>query len=216
MLLRLFGLLVGSLILAGLLLYSQMSDEPLKVSGHIEADEIRVGSRVGGRIAAVPIEEGQHVTAGTLLIEFEPFDLNERLAQASAQREARRATYEKLKAGFRAEEKAESQADLQQVKARLEELRRGPREQEVLTGRARLRLAQAELELSQLRHERTKTLFESNAASREEMDAVITQRTVAQETVHVRELELDLLLEGTRTEEIAAAEALDEKAQQQV
>ncbi len=216
MIARLMGLLVVSLLLVGLLLRSQLMDEPLKVSGHIEADEIRVGSRVGGRVAAVAIVEGQRVTAGTLLLELEPFDLNERLAQASAEREARRATYEKLLAGFRNEEKAEARADLQQVTAELEKLKQGPREQEVLAARARLRLAQAELELSQLQLARTKSLFESNASSREEMDDAITQHTVSQETVQVRESELDLLLEGTRPEDIAAAEAIVEKARQQL
>jgi len=213
---RLVALLLVSVVLVGLLLHNQRIVKPLKVSGHIEADEIRVGSRVGGRIASVPIVEGQHVSVGTLLVELEPFDLNERLAQASAEREARRATYEKLKAGFRTEEQAEAKADLQQFKARLDQLQRGPREQDVLAARARLRLAQAELELSRQRLARTRSLFKSNAANREDMDAAITQQTVAHETVQVRELELDLLLEGTRPEEIAAAEALAEKAKQQM
>lgn len=216
MFVRLIALLVGSLILVALLFGSQLIHEPLKVSGHIEADEIRVGSRVGGRVAAVHIEEGQQVDADTLLLELEPYDLNERLAQAKAEREARRATYEKLKAGFRDEEKAEAKAQLKQLAAQLEELKRGPRDQEISTARARLRLAQAELELAQQQLARTRELMERNAASQDDLDEAITRNTVAQENSHVRELELDLLLEGTREEEIAAAEAAVEKARQQL
>ncbi|MEZ6044041.1 MAG: hypothetical protein R3C11_00350 [Planctomycetaceae bacterium] len=37
-------------VLIGALVYSQQQTQPLKVSGYIEADEIRVGSRVGGRV----------------------------------------------------------------------------------------------------------------------------------------------------------------------
>lgn len=213
---RLIALVVLTLVLVGLLYGSQLIHQPLKVSGHIEADEIRVGSRVGGRVAAVYIEEGQQVQAGTLLLELEPYDLSERLAQASAEREARRATYEKLKAGFREEEKAQARAETKQLEAQLQELQEGPREQEIMTARARLRLAQSELELAQQQLERARELFARNASSQDDLDSAITRQSVAQETVHVRDLELDLLLEGTRQEEIAAAQAMLEKAQQQL
>ena len=39
------------LILLGLIVYSQFRPVPNRVSGFIEADEIRVGSRLGGRVA---------------------------------------------------------------------------------------------------------------------------------------------------------------------
>ena len=48
--------LVLPLVLVGLVValrWSQESEEPFHVSGFLEADEIRVGSRVGGRVAAV-------------------------------------------------------------------------------------------------------------------------------------------------------------------
>jgi multidrug efflux pump subunit AcrA (membrane-fusion protein) len=54
------------------LLWHQMQVEPLKVSGFIEADEIRVGSRVGGRVQEVLVEEGQTVEEDALLVRLEP------------------------------------------------------------------------------------------------------------------------------------------------
>src|SRR5688500_10245034 len=48
------------------LMWRQMQVEPLNVSGFIEADEIRVGSRVGGRVQEVLVEEGQSVKLNTL------------------------------------------------------------------------------------------------------------------------------------------------------
>ncbi|MCA9070510.1 MAG: hypothetical protein KDA84_16375, partial [Planctomycetaceae bacterium] len=48
-------------VLIGILAFSQWSTEPLKVSGFIEADEIRLGSRVGGRVRAVYAKEGDAV-----------------------------------------------------------------------------------------------------------------------------------------------------------
>jgi RND family efflux transporter MFP subunit len=57
----------------------------LKVSGFVEADEIRVGSRVGGRVMHVPAVEGHVVKTGDLLFELEPYDLLQRRAQAAAE-----------------------------------------------------------------------------------------------------------------------------------
>ncbi|HEY7086963.1 MAG TPA: efflux RND transporter periplasmic adaptor subunit [Tepidisphaeraceae bacterium] len=84
MLIRLLALLAVVGILIGALFFSQLRHEPLKVSGFIEADEIRVGSRVGGRVMRVEAVEGHVVKVGDLLIELEPYDLNERLAEARA------------------------------------------------------------------------------------------------------------------------------------
>lgn len=43
----------GGLVLA--LVVSQRQREPLHVSGFVEADQIRVGSRVGGRVAELAL-----------------------------------------------------------------------------------------------------------------------------------------------------------------
>ena len=68
---RIAAVFVAIALLAGLLVYSQMRVEPLKVSGYVEADEIRLGSRVGGRVKAVHCQEGESVTVGELLVELE-------------------------------------------------------------------------------------------------------------------------------------------------
>ena len=50
-----------------LLVANHQRDELLVVSGTIEADDVRVGSRIGGRVAVVHVGEGQQVVAGQLL-----------------------------------------------------------------------------------------------------------------------------------------------------
>jgi len=48
------GVIVAFVLLVfGWLLWQQSRPAPLVVSGFIEADQIRVGSRVGGRVAEV-------------------------------------------------------------------------------------------------------------------------------------------------------------------
>ena len=84
MILRLLGILLVTGLLVGLIVYSQLRPEVKHVSGYIEADEIRLGSRVGGRVAKVHVEEGQRVESGQVLVELEPYDLLEQEKEAQA------------------------------------------------------------------------------------------------------------------------------------
>jgi multidrug efflux pump subunit AcrA (membrane-fusion protein) len=74
---RLLLILAIAGLFIGWIAYTQHRPRPAIVSGFVEADEIRLGSRVGGRVASVHVQEGQRVLRGDLLIELEPFDLLE-------------------------------------------------------------------------------------------------------------------------------------------
>lgn len=200
--------------LASALFLSQRRREPLKVSGFVEAEEIRVGSRVGGRVARVAVAEGAMVKQGETLFELEPFDLLERRAEAQAQLAAREAESQRLVAGFRAEEIAQSKARRDQLAATLEKLVAGPRKQEIAAAEAHARLAQAQLDLSQNEFDRAKSLFERKATSAEEMDQATNQLKAAQSTLAARQEELALLTEGTRKEDLDAARAQLEETEQ--
>jgi multidrug resistance efflux pump len=198
----------------GLLVYSRYSTEPLKVSGFVEAYEIRIGSRVGGRVAEVLVDEGATVKQGETLVRLEPFDLVERRAQAQAELAARTAEYDKLAKGFRVEEIGQAEAERDRLAAMLAELENGPRKQEIAAAEARVRLADAELELTRQKLDRVERVVARNAASQEELDEASTALRVARATLEVRQEELAQLLEGTRPEEIQAAKAQLEQARQ--
>ena len=194
-------------VLAGVLYYSRLRHEPLKVSGFIEADEVRVGSRVGGRVAKVHVEEGQRVRPGDLLVELEPYDLHERRSEAAATLAARRAELARLEAGFRPQEIAQAEANVARLRAALEKARTGPRRQEIAAAEANLALAIAQKDLAETNLNRIKASFERAAASRDELDQAQDELLAAQAQVTVRQQQLDELKEGTRPEDIAAAEA---------
>lgn len=206
--------LVLAAVLFGALWASQRRAEALKVSGFVEADEIRVGSRVGGRVKTVHVDEGQKVRRGDLLVELEPFDLRERLAEARAQRSRAQATLDRLDNGFRAEEIAQTKARVDQLAANLEKLENGPRKQEIDAAVHELALAQSELDLATNRQKRAERLLGQDAVSRDEYEAAQTNLGVAQARVQVNQDSLALLKEGTRAEDIAAAKAQLEEAQQ--
>ncbi|MBN2022740.1 MAG: efflux RND transporter periplasmic adaptor subunit [Pirellulales bacterium] len=203
---------VAAALALGLLLASQWRSRPLVVSGFIETDEIRLGSRIGGRVARVDVEEGDRVKAGQTLVELEPYDLAEREAAAAAALAAKKAEYAKLTAGYRPQEIAQAEARYDRMKAEHDKLVAGPRPQEKDAARDRLQAAQAEMQFAEWSYDRAKDLFERSAIAKEELDRRSEQLRIARSLQGVRRNELALLEEGTRAEDLAAAAAAVKEA----
>jgi multidrug resistance efflux pump len=191
----------------GWLYWTQSRPERFIVSGLVEADQIRVGSRVGGRVAEVFVAEGQSVKAGKPLLKIDPFDLRERLAEATAALAAAQAELTRLKGGFRAEEVAQARAERDQVKATLAKLVAGPRPAEIEIAREQLNAAKASLELAESEYARLNRLREAEQAAPTEFDEAVRTLKTARAEVAAAERRLALLEEGTRKEEIAEARA---------
>ncbi len=203
-------------VVAGLLVTSRYLPHSTKISGFIEADEVRVGSRVGGRVSDVLVVEGQPVSRGQILLRLQPYDLQQRLAEANSLLAARAAVSAKLKAGLRPEEIGQTQARVDRLTATLAKLVAGPRNEEVAAARSRLTLSTAQLDRAKRSHERIQGLSsrDSSSVSREELDRALEDFQVAEATQHVREEELQLLEHGTRDEEKSEAQSqLDEALQ---
>jgi len=212
---RVIAIVIAAAGLIGLLVFSQQPHGPLIVSGFIEADEIRVGSRVGGRVQQVLVTEGQPVDAGQVLVQLEPFDLLERLAESQQMVALATAGHDKLVAGFRPEEIAQAAARRKQIQSALDKLNNGARPQEIAAAEADLRLAEAQLALARKVFQRVETLYGKQAVDRNELDEANTKLSVAQAAVDSRSEQLALLRDGSRTEDIARAEAQLEEAEQQ-
>lgn len=200
-------LVIGGL--AGLLVYSQQRHVAARVSGYIEADEIRLGSRVGGRVKEVRVHEGESIAVDQLLVRLEEYDLDERAAQAKAEWDGRVAEWNRLVAGFRDEEKAQGAARVERIQQKLNALVEGPRPEEIAAARARQKLAQAQLDLAKTTYDRNVALYERDrgAVTREALDRSAEELKAAEATREVRDQELLLLEHGTRAEDIAAARA---------
>ena len=86
-------------------------EEPLVLSGSIEARDVEVGSLVGGRVAAVHVEEGARVRKGDPLVTFET-DLGAlQIKEQRARVEEVRAQLARVTAGPRSEETARARAE---------------------------------------------------------------------------------------------------------
>jgi HlyD family secretion protein len=84
--------------------------DTLVASGTLEARNISVGSKVGGRISRVLVHEGDRVEPNQLLVIFDSAELEGQLVQAQGRVEAARANLEKMLRGSRPEEIAEAKA----------------------------------------------------------------------------------------------------------
>lgn len=213
-------IIVSVLLAIGLLswIYWQKNrTAPFMVSGFIESDEIRVGSRIGGRVADVLVEEGRRVKPGEPLFRIEPFDLREQLAQAKAMLAANQAEHARLTAGFRRQEIEQVRAKRDQSKATLEKLVAGPRPQEIAMAREQLKIAQANLDMAEAEYARLQRLqSEAQAASQKEFDEAVRALKGGRGELARAQQQLALLEEGTRKEEIAQARAALAEAEQLV
>ena len=193
-------------------LSTRTSSDTLVLSGTIEADEIHVGSKVAGRIAAVLVDEGQEVQEGQPLIRFDRYDLDAKHSDASAAVAQAEATLEKTLNLSRPEEIAAARAQAEAARASYEQALAGPRKQEIDATRADLDAAEADYDVSKATLERTAKLVSNGVQSQQEYDNAKSAYDRANARREAARQRLDLLLAGTRKEEIDRAERLYKQA----
>jgi HlyD family secretion protein len=196
------GLLLGT----GYSLWKMVGDAgEFVVSGIIEADDIHVGSRVGGRVLKVIAREGQEVNAGDVLVLLEPSELDASLAEAQAGLRQAEAKLALLTAGFRQEEIEQGEAAVGQYGAELDQLRSGPRQQEIDQARADWLAAKAQHENAEKFHKRMEELIERKLIARQDFDDAKTKAEESEQRMKSARERYELLLAGTRKEEIERA-----------
>ena len=183
-------------------------------AGTIETREIRVGSKVGGRVEAVLVEEGQEVTTGQSLVRFDIAELQAQKAQAEARIEQQQARLERLLRGARPEEKAQAKAATETARASLESVKNWPRPEEIEQARASVAAAEADLNNSVVAFQRTEKLRASGDISQQEFDSAKFRLDNVRARRDAEKKRLDLLLNGSRKEDIRAAEEKFRQAQE--
>lgn len=161
--------------------------ETLRLPGVVEVQEVRLGSKIGGRIAEVLVREGDIVSPGQLLVRFE-------MPEMEAQRVQQVARIAKLEAEWR---KAEN----------------GPRPEEIEQARGDKDSAAADLKVSQEDFDRATLLYQRGAMARADYDAARAARLRCQGRFDAANYRLKLLLAGTRDEEKQSAKAQLEESQ---
>ena len=175
-------------------------DSALQGSGTVEARDIRVGSKIGGRIDQVLVREGDHVRAGEILITFDDKELQASLEQA-------RAAAEKAARGYRQEDIAEARAAVEQAKADSELRKNGYRQEDIDAAEADVERAKADELRTRLDFQRYDSLAKKDLVSKQQRDTAEANWKVAVAQLESARQKLTQLKRGYRPEEIAAAEA---------
>jgi len=181
-------------------------DTTLQGSGTVEARNIRVGSKVGGRIDKVMVREGDSVQPGQVLITFDDKELQASLEQS-------RANAEKARRGYRPEEIAEARAAAAQAKADYELKKNGYRQEDIAAAQADLDRAKADEIRTHLDFDRYEALSKKDLVSKQQRDSAEANWKMALAQQQNARQKLDELQRGYRPEEIASAEAHYHQAQ---
>jgi HlyD family secretion protein len=179
-------MLLAAVIATIFYFYPRLHQEPapankLALSGNIEAHESLVSFKVQGRIVDLPIEEGQWVTAGSVLARLDDADYKQKVDIDAANVQLRESNLALTLAGTRHQE----------IKAA---------EQSVLD-------AEAELEQRKIDNERAQRLFARDAISAQDRDLAATALKRAEAQHQAAKERLNQAKEGSRKEDIAIARA---------
>ncbi len=202
------------LIAAGALIYSCARPvAALVYSGTVETREIQIGSKVGGRVTKVAVDEGQAVKAGALLVAFEVDELKAQRAQAQAKVEQAQADMDRMTRGYRPEEIAQAEATAREQRALFDAAREGPRRQEIEQAQADYAAAKADEANAEVSFQRMQTLVRGDTVSKQQYDDAKSRRDGTAQKAESARQRLALLQAGTRKEDLQAAEERYRQAQ---
>ena len=178
---------IALIIIVALIGYHLKHSEPIILQGTAECTTYRASSKIAGRIEKMNLHEGQHVKKGELLYTLSTPELNAKLQQAEAAKNAATALDQKALAGAR----------IQQIEA----------------ARNLWQKAQAGRVLSQRTFERVKTLYEQGVVAAQKFDEAEAnyQAMVASEAA--AKAQYELALDGASKEDKEAAAAQVQQAE---
>jgi multidrug resistance efflux pump len=178
-----------------------------RLPGTVETQDVRLSSRVGGRVAKVYVEESQIVEPGATIVELEMPELDAQRAQLVAQKEAAEAVLLRLKNGPRAEEKAAAKAAADAAVARLARMQKGYRAEEIEQARNELSSLQADLQNALLELNRERSILEKGASKKTDYDAAVARHGRLQGQVNAAAAKLRMYESGYRPEDVAEMQA---------
>ena len=155
--------------------------QSIHASGHIEATEVRLAAKVGGKLVSLPFWEGDRVNARDVVAKIDTADAEHELDRARAEAQGADARLRLLLAGSRAEDILRAEAEL---------------------ARAEADLAGATLDLGRL-----EGLADRGTATLKARDDARTRKAMIEKVVAADRAEVAKLKAGPRPQEIEQARA---------
>ena len=171
----------------GWLWYQSHQDKGLTLYGNVDIRTVNMSFRVGGRLAALSVDEGDAIKTGQTLGMLDKAPYENALLQAKAGVSVAQAQYDLMLAGYRDEEIAQAAAAVKQ--------------------------AQAAYDYAQNFYARQQGLWKSRTISANDLENARSSRDQAQATLKSAQDKLSQYHTGNRPQDIAQATASLEQAQ---
>jgi RND family efflux transporter MFP subunit len=211
--------------------------ETLEITGDVTAgQDSTVGARTSGRITAVYVKDGDPVTAGQLIATLDPTQARAQLGQAQAQVSTALAAANQALAQQRSAQASlqqairnartkpdqstaqvrQAQAQLRSARAQLQKALTGARPEERRQAEANVASARTNLETQEKELRRVETLVREGAIAGNRLDQQRNATENARTQYQNAQEALNLIRNGTRTEDIEVARAAVRQAEEGV
>lgn len=185
----------------------------LRVTGQIEGITVGAGSKIGGRVVAVPVGEGDRVKTGDVLVRLDDVEAQAALAAARANVAKADAALAKLRAGATSEQLRQAEAAAEAARQQYTLAVNGARAEEIGAARALAAAARAQRDTAQREYTRIEGLFRQEAVSKSQLDQARGALDAATAQYNAASEKEAMAVHGARSEEIAMAKAAADRAQ---
>ncbi|RLM25769.1 secretion protein HlyD [Brenneria alni] len=165
----------------GVVHYRSLQDKPLTLYGNVDIRTVNLAFRVGGRLTALDVDEGDSIRPGQRLATLDNAPYQNALHQA--------------------------QANVASAQAQLGLLREGYRREEIAQVRSQREQSQAAYDYANSFYQRQQGLWVKRSISADALEDAKAARDQAQATLQAAKDKLRQYESGNRPQEIAAAEA---------
>lgn len=179
--------IIALIIFFAFSIYLLLKPIPLEIQGQVEATQMRVASKLVGRVDSLPIKKGDDINAGDFLFSIASPEVEAKLKQAEAVRSAALATEKKANKGARAED----------IQAAFNTWKK----------------AEAASNFAQRTYKRIQNLFNEGVVPEQKKDEVETQMIAAMETEKAAKSIYEKAKKGARNEDKEASSALVAQAE---
>jgi HlyD family secretion protein len=178
------ALLVGLIFWVGTTFYKAYQPKPLSLQGEIDAKTYNISSKVAGRISQIDVKKGDQVKVGDFIFSISSDEVQAKLKQARASKDAAEAV----------KDKADSGARIQEIEA----------------SKSQYQKAEAAQKLMQTTYKRIKKLYDEGVLSQQKHDEAYTKLQASQYTTNAAKQLYIMAKEGARSEDKKAALAKEE------
>ena len=181
------AVLVAFVFFIGYTIWILSKPVPLEIQGEVDATQIKVASKIVGRIDSLAIHKGDDVKKGDLLFVINSPELRAKKMQASAAKQA---------------------AEAQQQKAK-----NGAREEDIQAAYNTWQKAKAASEYAKKTYQRIENLFQEGVVAEQKKDETEMHMKAASETEKAAKNVYEKALKGARNEDKDAANAMVKQAE---